>query len=266
MKSEQRHQLEQNDLADWVQSTTGWLRPYVPYLVGSVVVVVAVALIYQYRSGAAEQLQREAWTEFFDANDPAQLEVLVRRYPDSVVVPYAQLRLADFRFEKGKALLTQDHDKALIELDGAIDLYEELAGTNHPDVSRPAALGKALALETRGSRRKAVEALRGIASQYAGTSAALIAQKRVEQLETDTARDFYQQLMDYRPPAPPSLDLPPRMPDVAPQPGSADSIIPPKPSAAQDSPPAPTPEPPSKESSPPSPPSQPDKGPPSPDK
>lgn len=209
MKSDERHQLEQNELADWVARLGVTARPYLPYAAAILAVAFLAAMGYSFWSSSAEAREHEAWEEFFGAKNPEQLRIVIDRYPNSQAAPYSQLRIADFEFQDAKAKLVNDYGAAISGLSKAVDLYRELAdGRASPiQVKQQASMAMAETLESKGSLTEAKEAYQRVASNYAGSAEAALAEQRLKELDSPEARQFYTKLKDYKPPVP-STNLP----------------------------------------------------------
>ena len=253
MKSEERHQLEKNDLAEWVLQTYESLRPNWPYILGGIVVFAAALWFVNHRRSSQELQLRAAWNDYFTAESGRNVEALrslVDRYPDSPVAPLAQKRVADFRFADGKKMLLTDRGEAMRLLDDAANIYQELLA----DVSislmlrRQAELGLALTQETTGALTKARETYKKISQSFPGTDEATRAEERLKHIESPEAEKFYDQLAAFKPPQP-TTDLP--------QPTGGLPPMPPAPTSSPDSPLINLPGP-DEVSTPPPPPSKPD--------
>ena len=55
MKSEERHHLEQNELAGWVMRTVGATRRYSVLIVGAIVVVAAISIFTSVYSSSSQR-------------------------------------------------------------------------------------------------------------------------------------------------------------------------------------------------------------------
>ena len=77
MKSEERHHLEQNELAAWLVNYGTMIRPHLR-LIGLVTFVVVVAVCaYNYVAGSAQQQQAEGWQDYFRAEKADDLDDVV---------------------------------------------------------------------------------------------------------------------------------------------------------------------------------------------
>ena len=212
MKSEERHQLEKNDLAEWVVQTYERWQPHWPYLVGGIVLVAAALWFVNHRQASQAQQLHAAWNAYFDAEGTRNVEALrslVDLYPDSSVAPLAQKRVADFRFADGKKLLLTDRGEALRLLDDAANIYQELSASPAASdiVRRQAQLGLALAQETTGALAKAKETYESVSQSFPGTEEAARAEQRLKKIELPEAAEFYDQLAAFKAPEP-TTDLP----------------------------------------------------------
>lgn len=222
MKSEERHHLQENDLVTGLDRLNLWIRPYLAYIVLGLVVVVAGVLWMGYARQVADDENRMAWREFFAASEVGQFEVLIERYPHSPTIAYARLRIADLRFNEGKAMLLKDRPTAMSRLEEAGRLYEGLARAKDvpADVQMQAALGLAITTESRGALSEAVTDYLKLADSFPDTAEAMVAKRYAEELGTDQAKTFYRELASYQPKTP-DLSLPEK--------SGIDAVIPPPP-------------------------------------
>jgi tetratricopeptide (TPR) repeat protein len=226
MKPEERHQLEQNELADGVLRLSNKVRPYVPYFLIAIVVVAGASVAYAYWTNAQQQRQEEAWQSFFAAmneNQPDSYETLVARYPDAKVVPYAKLRIADLKFERGKKSLINDRTQALGLIDEAIGLYEALTASSSLDVQEQAMYCQGLATESKGALGEARSVYERVTTNFPNTIWAARAAERIRQIDTPQAKQFYATLSEFKP-IPATTDLPPL--DNSPVPPPPSSVTP----------------------------------------
>ncbi len=195
MKSEHRHQLETNELADWIVRAAEQVRSRWLYIVGGLAILVATYAGVQYFTGASARHLKDAWIDFFGANNPGQFEAVADRHTGLVVSHYARLRAADLRFDEAKRELLTDYSGASLKLDKVVQSYDKLADDGEAPlaVRRHAALGKALALETQGNLATAKTAYERVANnvEFAGTAEALHAQARLKKLDEPLAKRFY---------------------------------------------------------------------------
>ena len=215
MKSEERHHLEQNELAGWVMRTVGATRRYSVLIVGAIVVVAAISIFTSVYSSSSQRTEQNAWNMYFGADSPDALKSIITRYADAPTAAYARLRIADYAFREGKELLVTDQEQARRKLTEAADEYASLVdeAKDAPIVARQAALGVGLAQESMCNLPKAKEAYERVVRDFPETPFAMQASERLEAIETPQAKRFYDKLASYTPP-PTSTDLPSRIPGL----------------------------------------------------
>lgn len=208
MKAEERHHLEQNELADGVSRFMLAARPYTATAAIVAVVLIGAGLVAGYVSGAAAQKRQEAWNAYMVATSVGEFELVMQKYGDTPVVPYAQLRIADFTFREGEASLISDRSKAVSKIDEAIKTYERLSHDSaNPIVARQSSLSAGIAYETEGAIAKAREAYERTKTQFAGSPEADQAGKYLKRLDEPETKQFYERLASYQPPER-KIDLP----------------------------------------------------------
>jgi tetratricopeptide (TPR) repeat protein len=214
MKSNERHELEQNALADWIEKTGQSLSRYWKHILVALATVIVIALVGRYLNVSAQLKARDAWQEFFAASKPEHFELVAERYPGTAAASFARLRAADEMLQEARDNLVSDRSDALLKLDKVADLYEKLmVDTALPDqIRRQAAQGRAVALESQGALEKAKAAYQDVIERYTGDDVVLKgwAEARKRQIEQENARKFYAQLERYEPPKP-SLELPEKL-------------------------------------------------------
>lgn len=210
MKSEERHQLQQNDLADRLAALSAKVKPYIPHVAAAIVLVFVGMWIVGLISDSKQAKRGEAWKDFFGAQNAEQLDVVVDRYPNSDIVPYARLKSAQFAFQDGKTKIFTDRDEAIKKLDKAVKAFEEVVAKSEPGglLRSQALLGIAVSKETSGAVTDAVAAYKRLADECKGSTEAAYAERQIKNLDTPEARAFYSQAQNYKPKTP-STDLPP---------------------------------------------------------
>lgn len=165
MKTKRRHELETNELADWLGQTYRSLLPYANHLLWGAVILVAIVLgvTWLLRSWRAQNRDASALLSAalapraFGMAPEQQLDAqrqdfqsVADEYPDSIAGQWAHLLAADTYREEGMRRFTMDRDGALAALRKAEQEYRELI--KHPTgmelLDERALLGRAKALES----------------------------------------------------------------------------------------------------------------------
>jgi tetratricopeptide (TPR) repeat protein len=228
MKSERRHELEQNELAIWIGQTVKAIEPYSKaILAGAALVVVVILLIAWWKSQSAVGAE-EAWRQFFLANNlptPQQKAVEFDHIADEnaklVVGQWAALMSGNYRFlQATEDLLTANRATAVDSLDKAAKSYQLVIDNSRDSGLREESLwGIARVHESlAGVRRsggdlaKAIEHYNTLANSFPNGPYTKEAKRRVEDLSSKDIRAFCERFAEYTPPS----RTPPGMPGQSP--------------------------------------------------
>lgn len=171
MKSERRHELQHNALADAIGDWTVRLQPYTRLITGLLVLVVVLGVAATWVSGSSQRKAAEGWDEYFDAVnslDRSRLIEISEKYAGTSVAPWARIVAADLALNEGVQKLFSNKTQGRELLRQAVDNYQTL-------VSR------------RGDATLEQRALYGLGRAHESLAG-------VEDLQK--ARDDYQQLLE----------------------------------------------------------------------
>ena len=165
MKSERRHELQHNQLADWIAKTTTNVAPYKNLVLGVVLLVVVgvIVIVWQVRQSRAHTA--ESWEQFYTAMSGAggqpnlaALQDVIDRYPKTQVAHCAALASADLHLSIGCNRLFENRATARQELKKAIEQYKlVLADCRNTTMREQAAFGLARTHEALGELPEAKE-------------------------------------------------------------------------------------------------------------
>jgi hypothetical protein len=162
MKSERRHELQHNELAEWLAKTTLAVRPYQNMIVAAVLLVVAVVVGYTLWSRMAAGETANAWNAVsmaLDTGEVPSLAKVVEDYPNTSAAHMAGVVLADNYLASGCNRLFSNKATALDELNKAIRLYEAVrADSRLPSLIERATFGLARAKESKGDAESIAQA------------------------------------------------------------------------------------------------------------
>lgn len=239
MDSEERHELDKNDLAHFLMNAWDRVRPYLGYigLAGLLLVVGLVAATYM--NHASQLKLQEGWRVLAAATTADGLSQVLADYPNTPLAPLAQVRLGWLRFNEGKERLVDDRGEAIRLLTEAVESFESVANhsSSTDSVKVQAYLGIALAKECQSMTEEAKKAYQEILDRYPTDPVAQTARARLDQLSQESAATFYASFKNYQPAAP-STDLPEKVdPGAMPTPpevpsgidSSLPSVVPPPP-------------------------------------
>lgn len=255
MKSERRHELEKNTLANWLGENADRVKPYANTILGALLVVVLLFLVWTWWSGHSVSASAQAWNELHAAmqkslstQNAEDLDAVVEKYPGAKAALWAAVTAGDLRL--GFAAESRFSNKAVAddELKAAVENYlYVLDETKDGTLRERAAFGLARAYETQGNVDKAVACYKEqVIQAYPDGVYKAIAQQRLTFLESPAGKEFYTKFAQFKPE--PALADEPGTPGVRPD-FSLDSLdapsttTPAEPAAATPAEPAPSTEP-----------------------
>ncbi|MBN2216544.1 MAG: tetratricopeptide repeat protein [Pirellulales bacterium] len=249
MKSERRHELQHNELADWMVNFGTAVKPYANLILGAVLVLAIIGVGWTFMARRSHEESARAWEEFYSAlanSSRVELYNVVEHYPGTEPAQWAQVVVGDLHLSEGCQELFTSRAGANEELNKARQAYDDaLAATSLPAIRQRANFGLARAWEAQGKLDKAAEyykKLTGAEGPYT-----LIAEARIKSLDKPSIKKFYDEFGKFDPkpayqPGPTgplqldnldnfgNLDLPGPDESLLPQEGTLDS--PAKPDAA----------------------------------
>lgn len=215
MKSERRHELQQNYLADLLGTQLRKIENYTKLIAVVIVGLVVAAVAWGLYRSAEVGTRSDATLELLQnagIGDPEALGQVGDRYPNTPAGELAKLYQADVLLANGIAAQFNDREEAETQLADALKRYSEAAGASSDTLIRSRAnFGIARTHESLGQVDKAIEAYKNVVS--IGESDAMIkaAQQRIEALQNPETQEFlvWFERQDFRPADP---SQPPMMP------------------------------------------------------
>lgn len=218
MKSEHRHELQQNELAHRLTRVVEWSRLNAPLLVGIVVGAAAVLFGINYFRSSASESAMQRWDSFFTAagrQDGKSLEALGSQQSDTLAGQMANLLLGDMALSNGIDLMSTDRGAAETQLNEAKNKYVKVgldATSTDPLIAQRAILGLARYYETVGMLDEATKEYQNLADKYAKGPYAEAAKRKVTILSESSTKAFAAWYREHKPLPPKpsdSLGLPP---------------------------------------------------------
>lgn len=206
MKAEQRHQLQQNELAAGVGKLVQSAQGSGSLLLGVALLLLAVLLAYWWWTTNTANRISQTWINWWESRGSgavlefmpeAELRKIAEQARGSVADQAAQLTFADQLYEKGyQTLLRESANAAARYFEEAFAVYEPLSrSASSREVGLRALIGAARAKETLGELPKAVELYQAVVDRYAtllqspdGSDHPLVAEAR-ERLASLTSGD-----------------------------------------------------------------------------
>jgi hypothetical protein len=199
MKSERRHELQHNQLADWLVKTGQALQPYQNLLMAAVLVVVVLVLGVTLWSRHAAAKSEEAWDALntvMEGGDLTRLAGVIDDFPKTPTAYTAAVILGDVYLAEGCDQLFKNKMVAKQKLAQAISRYltvREEADTAS-SLHERATFGLARAYEARGDKQDLEEASRlydECAAKWSDGAYAVIAGRRAADLSLPATKRLY---------------------------------------------------------------------------
>jgi hypothetical protein len=202
MKTERRHELEANELAQRLEKVVVRVKPYS----STILTVIAVGLIlwaaYSYLQQRNRAGATEAWYVFhqaanIEAPDVNALKLIVTEYEGAPVANWSRLMIADFSLAQGLEALFNDRSEATKQFETAEENYQGILQSSREEylIDR-AHLGLGRLNESRNELDQAREQYNLIAARSPFHA---YAQERIKDLETNPTKDFYDWFAEQNP-------------------------------------------------------------------
>jgi predicted negative regulator of RcsB-dependent stress response len=204
MKSEERHKLHQNALAQWLTETFETIKPYQnAILAGLIVVILAIIFTVWWRSESASSASR-AWTQLFAAfgepNPSAALEKVAEDNPRSHAAPAADLVAADILLAQGCSMLFINKATATQQLNKALELYQSASEKSPSSTLRAQAnFGLAKTWESLGKLDTAIKIYTDVTTEWPDTVYAQMSTRRLDDLKRTSTKEVYDKFARFDP-------------------------------------------------------------------
>ncbi len=212
MRSERRHELEENDLAGTTAAVLEKLRPHLATVATVAVLLVGAAAAWTLVAARREATRAESWDACATAINERSADALadvIRRYPGSPAAWWAQLTLADSASAEGSRLVFTDRVRGRERLAAAEQAYGGLLAERPAGlVAERATFGLAKVRESLGNLDEARRGYEAVVAEYPASAVRGIAEQRIAALSRPAARQWYA-WFDEQKPEPPAASAPP---------------------------------------------------------
>lgn len=212
MKSERRHELEKNQLAEWLYRNYEKVQPYVNTILTVILAVLLVVLIGVWWSNRAEGQAGDAWSAYYAAIDtgraPADFEAIGEKFPGSEAAKWATQTAADLYLESGCNMLFSSKASANQELRKAIERYLDLLGKSRipPPLRERATFGLARAREAQCDLEKARESYEAYMKEWPNGAFVPVVKQRLVELGKQETKVFFDKFAKFDPKPPTTED------------------------------------------------------------
>lgn len=198
MKSERRHELQHNELADWLANTVAAVKPYQNLLLSGVLIVVLAFLGYTVWSRMAASESAKAWDEVnaaLDAGNIPRLAEVIESCPGTSAAHMAAVVLADNYLGEGCNRLFTNKALGVDDLNKAIQLYDVVRQEcPRSTLYERATFGLARAKESKGDAESIKQAERlyeEVATKTPTGTFTVAAAERLADLKRPSTMEFY---------------------------------------------------------------------------
>lgn len=224
MKSDRRHELQKNELADRLASGIESTRSYLPAVLGGIGLLVVASIAWGIYGSYTKSQASAAWTEFYfnlTRGDADSFVDLAQDHAGSSAASWARQIAGDNYLQRGISTLYTNKADAKELIGKAIKAFEEVnQQTSNTDLRAKALLGLAQAHESLGEIDKATGYFQQLSKTTTQPLLVAEANKRLAFLTSSSGKEFYAWFskLDPKPDAPITLPsdmmLPPTTPDL----------------------------------------------------
>ena len=212
MKSERRHELQHNELADWLAKTGQSLKPYQNLILLVVVLGMVGIASYVWWSKTTSSQAAEAWSELntgLERGDLTKLAQVTETYPDSKVARTANVLSAEYHLIDGCNQLFHNKTIGEQQLNKAIYAYElELREGKSSLLRERATFGLAQAKEAKGDLDEAAGYYKDLVKNWPDGAYTAVAEQRLRDLKRPDVRKMYTDFRSFTPAPPVANELP----------------------------------------------------------
>jgi len=241
MKSERRHELQQNDLAIYLNKVNQSIEPYSRLIAIGVAVLIVGGISWGLYNSQQTGKRSDATLQLIQASSTQDAEDLLtvsESYPETAAGAWARLYQGKQYLSEGVQALYSNRTNAEQLLEDAQAAFENaLARSNDRLLVSRAHFGIARAAESLGNLEEAIAAYEEVIAVNESEAMVEMAERRIEILNNPDTKDFLAWFADQdfapadpsMPPSLPGADSLPELPDLSLPDLSLDSVGDPEP-------------------------------------
>jgi len=210
MKSEQRHKLQQNELADWLGRVYAVIKPYANAILAVVLLAAVIAGLTVWWTRQSKSEASAGWDQLFAALENGRIVEIgkvAEQNPNSEIGLWATVISGDLHLANGCQELFINKATASQDLQKALDEYTKVRGeTRNALLRERAVFGLARTYEAlSGTRRsqgeldKAIQNYQDLVDHWKDGPYYSQAKDRLEDLGTSDAKTFYDKFAHFDP-------------------------------------------------------------------
>ncbi|NLF73567.1 MAG: hypothetical protein GX575_31400 [Candidatus Anammoximicrobium sp.] len=196
MKTQRRHELQTNQLADTIGMYLQKVRPYQKPILYGVVAIAVLAGAVLYLSTQQQARAGASWEDYFSAmieQRPEALDEVARLHQGSTAALWAQQGAGDIKLAMGASLLYRDRKEAEKNLKDAEKAFldVEQQGARYPLLLQRARYGLAQVYESLSQVDKARDYYGKVAAAEPHSALGQLAQRRRDQIADSEAERWF---------------------------------------------------------------------------
>ena len=203
MKSERRHELEHNELADWIEQKVTAIKNHTNTILGVLILVLAASAAYMWWLRNETLRSNMAWDGIavaIDDESASDLDNLAELYDGTNSGQWASLIAGDIHLANGCKVLLDNRDNADQELSDAVAAYSRVVESSTPMFRQWAKYGLARAFDAqctfdaKCNTKKAIAAYEAVVTEFPKGAYASAAQRRLDDLKKPTTVALYMKI------------------------------------------------------------------------
>jgi hypothetical protein len=203
MKSERRHELQHNELAEWLFKTGEQIKPHQNLILAVVAAIVVVVIGSTWWSRHSAGRINQAWTDLgraMDAGNPDLLGNVAEEYPNTVAGQTAAAIVGDIRLASACNQRFASATIAQKELKAAQDSYSKILENGTSESLRErATYGMARVRETDGRLDAAKQLYGEVVSKWPEGAYAAAAKRRLADFKEAETKKMFASLRKFEP-------------------------------------------------------------------
>jgi len=202
MKSERRHELDQNALANWIEEKYKAIEPHLNWILGGIVLLVVIVIAVSVLSGEPEATKVARTQALFAGLDQAstsatdapltKLDEVAEKYAGTPTGNLANVIAGDFELDRGAQLCFTNREEATNVLGKAQEYYiKAIEGSRKPEIVQRATYGLARVEECEMRVDEAIKLYEQVTKKWPEGTYADAAQRRITDLSKPETVKFY---------------------------------------------------------------------------
>ena len=195
MNSEERHQLQTNDLGVVAERTVGFFERHMGTILGAACAALLALAVGYWWTQSVETGAESGWTLLNSAQTIDDYGAVTDKFKGEPAAQWAQLIVSETNLKTALPTMFKDRAIAITDIKSAREGFESLLAEKKVDLAiRERALwGLALCVETTcdGNVENPIKAYEALTKEFPDSIFKLVAEDRIASLKKEGSKDFY---------------------------------------------------------------------------